>query len=207
MNGKSCSCCGIFLPLTHFSPSRLGKHKVRSNCRVCAKAKSQAQRRENPEAYQAWRMKYYAKNRKRCMRRSVQWNKANPARALIIQARRRAKRRGIEFSLVTVVIPEVCPVLGIPLRVGDRKVTPGSPTLDRIDPSKGYTPGNTIVVSHLANSVKYLANPSQIRKVADFYAAQFRRLGIPEDLDLSESLYKPHAVEPDTVLPEPNPDA
>lgn len=51
----------------------------------------------------------------------------------------------------------------------------GSPTLDRLVPDLGYVPGNVLVVSELANSIKSDATPAQIRAVADFYAHHLRQ--------------------------------
>ena len=45
---------------------------------------------------------------------------------------------------------------------------PGSPTLDRIVPSLGYVPGNVVVISHKANSIKSNATAAEIRAVADW---------------------------------------
>jgi hypothetical protein len=53
-----------------------------------------------------------------------------------------------------------------------------SPSLDRIDNTKGYEKGNVIMVSHMANSIKNQATPSQIKKVADFYMKLYAEKGI-----------------------------
>jgi hypothetical protein len=45
-------------------------------------------------------------------------------------------------------------LLGIPLKTGDRKVNDSSPSLDRKDPSRGYTPDNVWVISFRANTIK-----------------------------------------------------
>ena len=44
-----------------------------------------------------------------------------------------------------------------------------SPSIDRINPRKGYTKDNIIVVSMRANRIKTDARFTEIRKVADFY--------------------------------------
>lgn len=79
----------------------------------------------------------------------------NLSRSLLIETRARAKRRGIEFDLnvADLVVPEACPVLGIRL-VAQGKRTDASPTVDRIDQSRGYIKGNVAVVSWLANRLK-----------------------------------------------------
>jgi hypothetical protein len=70
----------------------------------------------------------------------------------------RAKKKNLEFTieLSDIVIPETCPLLSIPLVKGEGHYgpTPNSPSLDRIDSSKGYIKGNVWVISHKANNMK-----------------------------------------------------
>ena len=70
----------------------------------------------------------------------------------------RARKNGIDFNieLEDIVIPEFCPVLGLKLEpnIGGNSPSMNSPSLDKIDPSKGYTKGNIMVISHRANSLK-----------------------------------------------------
>ena len=80
------------------------------------------------------------------------------------------KKRGLEFnlSLENVVFPDVCPILNIKLEHGNKNWQT-SPSIDRIDNSKGYTLDNIIVVSTLANSIKNCATWKQIIQVGTFY--------------------------------------
>lgn len=85
----------------------------------------------------------------------------------------RAKKRGIPFDLTVddVVIPDFCPVLGLPLyrNTGGLAQGPNSPSLDRNDPSLGYTKGNVTVISSKANAIKSNATPSELLRVAAYY--------------------------------------
>ena len=71
-------------------------------------------------------------------------------------ARERSKTRGIPFEIevADIQIPLVCPLLGVPLQRGSWKHHDFSPSLDRIDPSKGYVKGNVWVISYRANQIK-----------------------------------------------------
>lgn len=98
-------------------------------------------------------------------------------RRLLEGARKRAKDKGLECTLTMadIKVPERCPVLGIVLKRGvklgqRRGPIDESPSLDRIDNSKGYTPENTVVVSWLANRLKNAATVGQLRAIADFYS-------------------------------------
>lgn len=75
---------------------------------------------------------------------------------MIRQAKARAKKRGLPFDLQLgdLTIPAYCPVLGIPLSVGEGERHDGSPTLDRLVPRLGYVSGNVRVISYRANRIK-----------------------------------------------------
>lgn len=126
-------------------PAKVGRGHKRRFCDSCVKARTYARhlrwRRENPEKY-ARNMNY--------------WRLKNPAESLYLKAKSRAKRRGIEFNIdkEDVVVPDICPVLGIKIIPGSTAVNRNSPSLDRIDNSKGYVKGNVAVISHRANHLK-----------------------------------------------------
>ena len=85
-----------------------------------------------------------------------------------------AKKRGIEFTITLddLVIPDICPVLGIKLnRSPDSKHAGNAPTIDRIDPSKGYAAGNIAVISHRANRKKQDCTIQELRKILDYMEA------------------------------------
>jgi hypothetical protein len=88
---------------------------------------------------------------------------------MLAGARCRARKAGLPFNLTAkdVVIPEVCPALGVPLFVG-RRLGPFSPTLDRIVPERGYVRGNIIVISNLANRIKTNAGSTEILAVGEW---------------------------------------
>lgn len=86
-------------------------------------------------------------------------------------ARKRAKQKGLEFNieLSDIVIPEYCPVLGMKLSRKNSKQKDNSPSLDRIDNTKGYVKGNVIVVSYKANRLKSDATMPELQHVVNFY--------------------------------------
>ena len=61
-----------------------------------------------------------------------------------------------------------CPIFKTPFRVGGDYTT--SPSIDRIDASRGYYPDNIQIISHLANSMKSYANPEQLKNFANYYS-------------------------------------
>jgi hypothetical protein len=71
-------------------------------------------------------------------------------------AKARAKRKGLSFTidLEHIIIPAYCPLLDIPIFVGEGKACDNSPSLDQVYPGKGYTPKNVWVISYRANTLK-----------------------------------------------------
>lgn len=81
------------------------------------------------------------------------------------KAKVRAKRVGVPFNIAVedVVIPEVCPLLGIKLNKNNRgKWANSSPTLDRKIPNLGYVTGNVWVISYRANLLKNDATTEEL---------------------------------------------
>ena len=123
---------------------------------------------------------------------------AYPHQTIFTSKRCRAKSLGREFTLKfeDIVWPTHCPALGIELEYRRQRSSktgplPNSPSFDRIDPSKGYVPGNVIIVSHLANVIKTNATVDQLKKVAAFYEQLIPHVG------------DTHASEDHRVVPQP----
>jgi hypothetical protein len=100
---------------------------------------------------------------------SLAYNRKNPEKRLFWSAKHRAKQKGLEFSieLSDIIIPEVCPVLGLKLEQGNENLD-NSPSLDRVDSSKGYIKGNVHVISQRANSIKSNASLEELEKLVNY---------------------------------------
>lgn len=90
---------------------------------------------------------------------------------LISSAKAGAERRGIKFTITEsdFLDPkgQKCPIFGTEFVLGNGKPVDASASLDRIDPSKGYVPGNIQVLSFLANRIKFNATPEIIRRIGE----------------------------------------
>jgi hypothetical protein len=104
----------------------------------------------------AKRKVYEAPRKRDILDKRRRYRERRPEKILFVQARTRAKRKGLPFaiSLADIVVPERCPILGIPLIVGKDKMHDNSPTLDRRVGELGYVPGNVDVISYRANRIK-----------------------------------------------------
>lgn len=136
---RRCSHCDQVLPISAFS----GTH---AQCRPCLN-----RYRKTPQYYQ-----------KKRARRCGPWGLFNGAKV-------RAREKGLPFEITQddIKIPDVCPLLGIPLIHGKtQRPTDNSPSLDRIDSSKGYTRDNVWVISFRANAIKRDASPEELMRLA-----------------------------------------
>lgn len=92
-----------------------------------------------------------------------------PEKRLYLYAQARAYKRKLELDITPedISIPAICPVLGIPIFSGSGAggFTDNSPSVDRINPNKGYTKDNIRVISHRANRLKYNATLEEIRLI------------------------------------------
>lgn len=103
-------------------------------------------------------------------KRTRQLRKQNPQHYLWKKAKDRAKRQGVPFNIKPedIVIPEICPVLGIPLEPADGYPTDNSPSLDKIVPELGYVRGNIAVISRRANHLKGNGSLGEMRAIVRY---------------------------------------
>ena len=104
-----------------------------------------------------------------------------PDRFLLSRAKSRAKKKGLEFNIdiTDIDVPIICPILGIPIIKEYKKGTkggpsPNSPSLDRIDNSKGYVKGNVRVISHKANTMKHNATSLDLIRFAEWVLHNYK---------------------------------
>ena len=150
--GKVCGKCNEHQPLSEFTKRTDSKDGLRHYCKSCVKEYD-----DNVCRFKVW----------------------------FIAKRARSKRLGIEFTIKpedipgvkireTITIdkfnrkytsweaieyPKVCYKWGIELDWGMNGIQYNSPSLDRIDPTKGYVPGNVRLVRNSYNMAKLNCPP------------------------------------------------
>jgi hypothetical protein len=124
------------------------------------------------DAQKAYQRRRYQSNKEALKAKQKLYTRNNPEKVLLTQSRIRAARRGMThtITLVDIKIPSSCPVLGIKMEQGG--VAENSPSLDRIDSSLGYVPGNVWVISMRANRIKNDATPHELILLARAVAAK-----------------------------------
>ena len=147
-NKKICLACFKEKSLNNFSLiHKFDKMSDRKNvCKNCSRAKQEREIRER-----TW--------------------EHDSIKIMIQNSKARAKRVDMEFTIEEsdIIVPKYCPVLGIPLYRCKQENWNNSPSIDRIDNSKGYIKGNVVVVSRRANILKKDATIEELQKIAEFY--------------------------------------
>ena len=149
---KLCPKCRAEKPESEFFKNRRTKDGLGVYCKVCAVASNKS----SPST---------------SSKRRKEWRDGNLESEMISSSKKRARKAGVPHAITKsdIIIPDVCPVLGIPLYPGTgRGPQHNAPSLDRIVPELGYVPGNVQVISHLANSMKRDATPDQLRLFAEW---------------------------------------
>lgn len=141
---KRCSRCDVEKPLSDFYPCAGRKDGRGGYCKVCAREASLAR---------------YHSNKEHCQSKHAEWCSKNYAKLLLNNAKTRARKKKIPYTLTDddvarlneIVIDGNCELSGLPFTIGNGQ-TWDSPSIDRIDSSMGYEPGNVRVVLHGLNA-------------------------------------------------------
>ena len=119
--------------------------------------------------------RWYDANHEYAIEAKSRWKRANPFRAkasaLLNNANRRALDRGLDCSIsldwVTAQLEKGCALSGLPFEMNPNGVmSPYSPSLDRIDPTKGYTEENTQAILQGVNGLKLNGTNEDVINIA-----------------------------------------
>lgn len=151
MASRDCWTCGENLPVESYPKAANARDGHSRHCKECTRIKRRKYPHSTPQ--------------------SKAWRSREPERVLYSLAKQRAAKRGLAFTIEPsdIVIPERCPILGIPLVKGVGRAHHGSPSLDRIDNTRGYEKGNVMVISHRANHLKSDATAEELALLVKFF--------------------------------------
>lgn len=108
------------------------------------------------------------KQKKAIYQRAHRWDHNHWEDRLWRGAKGSAKARGLIFEIdkEDIIIPEICPILSVPLITGAHPdyypKHNNTASLDRVDSTKGYIKENIWVISWLANKMKQDATHEQL---------------------------------------------
>lgn len=139
---KKCTKCEQYFDLSNFY-YEASQSRFRSECKNC-KNKLNI---------------YYQKNKQGTLN---SW-----LTSTLKDSKYRAKKKGLEHNLtrewILANLPKVCPILGIELCFTGYKYN--TPSLDRVNNSKGYTPDNVRIISNRANTLKSNATVEELEAI------------------------------------------
>lgn len=139
--GKECSSCGLFKEYTEYCIRFVdGRNYLFALCNSCKNASLKKRRHSNIQE------RLYHSCKHRATRQSLPFN----------------------LALEDIVVPVVCPILGLILDPRGGKRSDLTPTVDRINPLKGYTKDNIVVCSWRANKLKSDATITELDLIHQF---------------------------------------
>jgi hypothetical protein len=150
---KMCTKCGKLLAWDDFGDRRGSSSGKNSQCKLCDANRGTSYRKSvsldkskidassmNPNDYLSSIPKM-----------------VNPLNKTIQATKIRARKLKIDHNIGYedfVPLPTICPLLQIPLFYSSNTITDNTPSIDRIDSTKGYTKDNVWIVSNKANRIK-----------------------------------------------------
>lgn len=163
---KRCTKCEIEKPISEFSVERRSKDGLQAYCNPCKNDALNKWRKKNLDKCRAYERKWYKEHPTKKRTYWLRCRARHPESYLWKAAKQRATEDGLYFTITPedIKIPVMCPVLCIPLSFGAtrKEDRSHSPSVDRIDPKLGYVPGNIVVMSYKANTMKSNANLAEL---------------------------------------------
>jgi len=161
---KTCSSCKEAKFLSEFTLNTAAKDGLQYKCRTCDVAYQKARRKDNPAVNE------YSRNYQKKRREDFDYR----LQMLLNASKQRAKTKGREHSITLQDIKDkyppdnYCPVFGFELEFNSEGFRETSPSIDRIDSSKGYTPENIQIISWKANRIKAYATVEDLEILVAF---------------------------------------
>jgi hypothetical protein len=141
LNEKTCRKCKQVKDITQFPKCSKLKNEKSSYCKQCHVVNAQ------------------------------RWAEQNPERVLLKSAKLRATAQSVPFniSVIDISIPETCPICDTVLEsgIGKGQYYPHAPSLDKIEPAKGYVKGNVWVICKKCNIKKHDMTVDSMREFAN----------------------------------------
>lgn len=162
---KICNRCNCEKPLSEFSKNSSSKDKLQYRCKECDNKYQANRRKENNVERREYDRQYQANKRK---------NFEYRLQMLINASKQRAKLKNREHSITVNDIKSIfpvngcCPIFGMKLEFNNAGFRENSPSIDRIDSSKGYTKDNIQVISWKANRIKSYATVEELEIIVAY---------------------------------------
>lgn len=139
-----CPVCKRELPIDEFALLANSKTGRRWLCNDCYKEHSEINNGQDKNYFRKLRLKVSPEYKAEIAAQKKASRERNFEAEILRQCRGRAERKGLEFNLELsdIVIPDKCPILEVPFQFGTKGDYSYTPSIDRIDNTKGYVKGN-----------------------------------------------------------------
>ena len=182
-------------------------------CKVCAivrrldngdahRAYYKCWRADHPEECRAYSREHYRRAPEKQKRLKKDWELRHYPGKLLQSARDTSRTYGwvCDLDVSDIAIPGRCPLLGLLLDCRAPARSDNLPSIDRIDPSKGYIKGNVWVVSWRANRLKSDASLEELEGIVrGMQLERARKASIQESHKLAEH-FRQHLMSKDNIL-------
>lgn len=138
---KICASCGKNLEVNLFHKNVRTKDGLERRCKLCRKKSASGAYKEN------WFANICKLKKSYCGKNNIDFN--------------------LTEEYLKTIWTETCPVFKVKF-VMFSKADDNSPSLDRVDPLKGYVEGNVCFISARANRIKYNASIQELEQVIDY---------------------------------------
>lgn len=162
---KECRTCKSLLPVELFAINRANKDGLQVACKSCDNIRQKQRRITKKKEMQEYSKEYRKRNKD---------NLDFRLQGLLNASRARAKEKDREHTLTLNDLKKLfpidgcCPVFGFKLEWNQAGFRETSPSLDRIDSTRGYTLDNVQIISWKANRIKSYATVEELEAVIAF---------------------------------------
>jgi len=187
---KKCSKCFILKPFSEFHKNRKVKSGITSTCKICQNEKQNSWRKKHSNILAKRRRDEYQKTKGLIIKNREQKRKERvPLKYRCQQLRNGMRNRSnhsdikfdSDFFTVEYLISRLsknsnCECCDKKLDIDFRKnkIVDNSPSVDKVDPKKGYTKNNVAIICWRCNRQKTDATPNELRMIAD-YIEKFKK--------------------------------
>jgi hypothetical protein len=156
---KICNTCKEAKPLAMFTKNKSAPDGLQYKCRACDVIYQAKRRSDNAEE-----MLEYGREYQKSRRQDFNYR----LQMLINASKQRAKNKDRDHSITVEDIKAIypsdgcCPIFGMKLEFNNAGFRENSPSIDRIDSTKGYTADNIQIISWKANRIKGYASVEEL---------------------------------------------
>ena len=175
---KLCHKCGIIKNFQDFAKNPRNSDGLHVWCKDCSNSERRAKNyHKKSNLLRKSRIKTDLDYRNYLAQQKLIWSHNNLITLLVARAKKRALTKGLEFNLTKedVIIPDLCPILKVKFIRGSYMEYEYTPSIDRIDNTKGYTKDNIQIITKKANSMKNSGSPEELLLLADWIIKTYKR--------------------------------